>query len=165
MKKLLFLLPTLFFLAGCMNFRHDVSESAEAWRPYDLNSIYDVKTDVFLMEVGCCDNEPIRYALVPSREEKRGGLYSSPNSIQEYLDDPVNASKRPLDGGGYYEIKVVGIVKAGTKLKPIKVMRNSGYSWWGGSYSSDYKYVEILSGEFKGEIVDIEDITLREIEK
>ena len=143
-----------------MNFRHDVSDNTVAWSPLEKDIIYQVNIDVFLMEVGCCGNEPIRNALVPSRADKRGGYYSSPNSISEYLADPVNASRRKSEYGGYHQMKVLGIVKAGTELKPHKIIRNSGYSWWGGGYSSDYKYAKILTGEFTGNIVDIQDVPI-----
>lgn len=146
-------------LSSCINFRHDITDNKKAWYPYEIGKEYLLREDVFLMKVDS-GMEPERLALVPVSDSHRGsGFYSSPKSVEEYEENPIKASRRYFPDGDYYEIDVVGIVRAGTIFSPSRIMQNAGLDLWFGNHTFNTKYGRIKSGPFTGKEVDILDIS------
>ncbi|MEJ2650019.1 MAG: hypothetical protein P8016_16615 [Sedimentisphaerales bacterium] len=147
----------ILILFGCINLRHDVSNDEKAWFPYSTKNVYVTREAIFLIKVDS-GLEPERLALVPPSDSKRGsGFYSSPKSIQDYNENPNEACRSNL--GEEFRINVIGIVEIGTEFIPVKVKRNSGWNIWFGNHTYDTRYGKIVSGQYKGTIVDIEDVS------
>lgn len=140
---------------GCFNFRYDVSGRQDAWGAYRKDETYALRWDTFLMRVG----SQKELALVPPSVENRGsGTYSSPRSIEEYRRDPVTATQRRYTHFTNI-LDVAGIVAKGTLFAPRYVKRDSGWSLWYGFGSINTIYGEIMTGEFRGAIVDLRDVS------
>ncbi|MCP4354174.1 MAG: hypothetical protein GY793_00815 [Proteobacteria bacterium] len=158
MKNITLIFCVFMLLSACVNFRHDITDNRKAWYPYEVGRKYILREDVFLMKVDG-GMEPKRLALVPVSSNNRGsGFHSSPNSIEEYERDPVEASKKHHEYG-YYEVIVKGIARKGTTFTPSRIMRNAGWNLWFGNHTNNTLYGEITSGPFQGVEVDIEDIS------
>lgn len=152
------LVVVIFIFWGCVNIRHDVSKRQEAWGLFHAGSTYSLIQDVFLIRVDS-GLEPSRLALVPPSTADRGsGFYSSPQSVAEYEKDPVASTHIAYE---YFTniIEVVGIIRQGTQFTPRSVKRNSGWNLWFGSHTDDTIYGEILTGAFKGTVVDLGDVS------
>lgn len=159
MKRNIFLFVSIFILLqSCVNFRHEITDNKTAWFPYEIGKDYVLKEDVFLMQVDS-GLESKRLALVPVSDEARsGGFYSTPKSINDYNKNPKEASRIHLEHG-YFEIIVVAVIKAGTTFTPSRIMQNAGWDLWFGNHTFNTIYGKITNGEYKGEEVDILDIS------
>ena len=153
----LFIIIAILFLCGCINSKHDVSKDQKSWFPYSTENVYVIREEMFLIMVDS-GLEPERLTLVPpSDPNRRSGFYSSPKSIQEYIENPNKACQSNL--GEEFRIKVIGTVKRGTEFVPAKITRNSGWNIWFGDHTHDTRYGKITIGKYKGTIVDIEDVS------
>ncbi|MEP6664715.1 MAG: hypothetical protein ABJC04_13745 [Verrucomicrobiota bacterium] len=150
----------IIFIAGCANFRTDVSKQDSLWLPYHRHTTYVLTEDVFLIKIEKGEGqEPSRVVLVPPSDDTRGsGYYSSPKSIQEYLDHSETIPK--IDAGLTGESVVRGIVRKGTRFSPSVLKKNSGFSLWFGKGHTDItQYGKILDGEFAGTNVELSDVS------
>jgi hypothetical protein len=96
--------------------------------------------------------------LVPETTHNRGtGFYSSPQSIEAYKEDP-SAAKKIFTENSFFDVDIVGVVEKGTRLKPKTIKKNVGWDLWFGRDTYATRYFEILSGDFTGKIVDVEDL-------
>ena len=141
----------LFFWAGGgflimlidMKLAHnkDVTNKEQYWGEYHLGQKFELLMDVFLMQE---DDWSERLVLTPEGQlHQHAGLYSAPNSVAEYLENP--------------EVwpDIVDVLNSGTQIK-CKMVRKHGTLLWG---SSTTTFAEILDGPHKDKIVDIEDIS------
>jgi hypothetical protein len=166
------LLVVCLSLAGCARVTHRVStERVEHWGAYEPGAEYELLMDVFLLrpdseieyytDTGKWRNKPSqRLALVPPGEvPQRAGLYTSPKSIMAYEKDPEGAVQRTYGSGTivFYD-DVVGIVRAGTRLRCVRLDRHLGGSFMTGAGIWHTLYAEILDGGFAGKVADIEDL-------
>lgn len=134
----------IFILQLDMLLAHDknVTQKDKYWGEYENEQIYELEMDVFLEQV---DNWSKRQVLTPPGQiEQCAGLYSAPDSVAEYKEYP---GKWP---------EVTGIVNGGTQIQ-CKMLRKHGTLLWGSSITV---FAEILDGPYKGEIVDIDDLSL-----
>lgn len=70
--KLLVFIP--FLLASCINIRTALTQNSARWEPFDKDTAYYLKRDVFLIRVNS-RKEPTRLALVPASTKDRGAVF------------------------------------------------------------------------------------------
>jgi hypothetical protein len=141
----------LFFWAGGgilimlvdMKLAHnkDVTQKEQYWGEYKYGQEFELTIDVFLEQV---DDWSERLVLTPEGQlHQHAGLYSAPNSVAEYHENP--------------EVwpDIVDVLNSGTQIK-CKMVRKHGTMLWGSSITT---FAEILDGPHKGKIVDIDDIS------
>lgn len=128
---------------------------------YEMDNKYIIERDIFLIR----QQYSLRnYYLIPEENYNVRGLgrhYSAPDSIKQYEENPEDASIKKI-GSPIPDIKlnVVGIVRAGTKIKSIKVTSRKGWTFMYGSFQEITPYGEILTGPYAGKVVDIKDISI-----
>ena len=141
----------LFFWAGGgilimlvdMKLAHnkDVTNKKQYWGEYHLGQELELLMDVFLMQE---DDWSERLVLTPPGQlHQHAGLYSAPNSMAEYHENPETWPD------------IVDVLSSGTQIK-CKMVRKHGTMLWG---SSTTIFAEILDGPHKGKVVDVEDIS------
>jgi hypothetical protein len=119
----------------------DVTQKEEYWGGYKFGQRYELLMDVFLEQVKDWSD---RLVLTPPGQLYQcAGLYSAPQTVSEYKENP-----------GAWP-KVVDVVNAGTHIK-CKMLRKHGTLMWGSSITI---FAEVLDGPYKGQIVDIDDLS------
>jgi hypothetical protein len=119
----------------------DVTEFEKYWGGYVLNHEYKTKVDLFLKDV-LQGNETFA-AVVAANSCKEGGLYSSPGTVTEYLD---NTNRWPT---------VRGVIEQGTRIKCTMIRRKGTWLWpesisvWG----------QIITGPHEGVVANLNDIS------
>lgn len=140
--------------SGCMNFSVDRSQNADLWQPFSLDHKYTLQEDVFLIRL-TQEKGANNLALVPSADSrnsapngyKRSGYYSAPSNTLAYDNNP--SINRP---------DVEGIIRTGTQIEPFKLDYYYEFSLWYWFTTSRLRYAKLLSGDFKGTVVNIEDL-------
>lgn len=143
-------------ISGCfpgplITWTKDVSQNKDLWGGYKYNGLYTLKVDAFL-RIRKEIYTPNKNILVPPRVATKGIYnlhYSAPESVDSYKG---NVKKWP---------DVAGIVKAGTTIKCVKLIKYNplGYG------SSLYLEAEILYGPFAGQLAEITDLSLSKKDK
>lgn len=123
----------------------NVSNDNRLWGGYDPRVIYEVKADIFLLRRSFFDGGG--YEVSPERKSKYWRGADTPDTIEQYR----KTSGNPICGG------VKGIITAGTRIKPEVLERHVGTSIAGttGKYDILYPYGRILSGPYKGMLVNM----------
>lgn len=136
-----------------MSIKVDRSRNADLWEPFVQGQRYELSEDVFLMRLDDQNND---LALVPAAQSRRmathcyeqSGYYAAPDSIQAYR----------TSGSSSNWSNVAGVVEAGTILEPRKLDRFYQFSLWFGFQKTTIRYATLVSGEFKGTAVNVEDL-------
>ena len=144
----------LMMCSGCGDIRVDRSQNADLWQPFSVGHKYTLQEDVFLIRL--TEGKKINdLALVPSNDSRvtgtncyqQSGYYSAPSNTLAYEKDPSTNTN-----------DVVGIVRAGTQIEPFKLEYYYEFGVWYGFTTSRLRYARLLSGDFKGTVVNIEDL-------
>ena len=160
-------------LAGCVSIgTYDTKGMGKSWGGFKPQGDYVLVGDVFLMRPGgnkLIDHRTGRNlmedrtsdgeALVPASSAGRaGGRYLSPQTIRGYEEHPSESAKK--EGIAFTTVlDVVGIVRAGTRIRTTRIENQLGFSLWhGGFYHSKTVCALIKTGPFNGHEVDIEDL-------
>jgi hypothetical protein len=138
---------------GCASISVDRSRNSSLWEPFEYGQTYELADDMFLIAL---NGNTSTTALVPPRQLRakgsncyqQSGFYSAPETIAEYQEAP--------DGGSY--TNVLGIVTTGTSISLSKLTRAYQFSLWYGFEKTSKRYALILSGQFKDEVVNIDDL-------
>lgn len=148
----------LFLATSCLRpitYTHDVSDKTRLWGVYDPQKTYVLVRDVFLIRTD------LGLILIPESSYRRslGRHNLAPFSIQEYEKDPKGAALYrapdmtiPLD--------VIGIIRAGTRMKCIQLKETAGFSAMFGFGRFLTPYAKIIDGPHSNTIVDITDISI-----
>jgi len=148
-----------FFAMIGVSFSTNVTEDKELWGGYNPDNQYVLDRSVFIIKAD-------KYAgghlvLVPEESFKRclGRHWSAPDTIDEYRDDPVQASIKQYDG---FEMKidVIGIIERGTILELHKLEKNTEWSLWYGGTTTIKPFAKVKDGTFQGELVDLTDVSI-----
>ena len=126
-------LTILFFWAGGgtlimlvdMKLAHnkDVTQKEQYWGEYKYGQEYELLMDVFIKQV---DDWSERLVLTPEGQlYQHAGLYSAPNSVAEYHDNPEAW------------VDVVDVLNSGTQIRCMMV-RKHGTIMWGSSITQYY---------------------------
>ena len=148
----------IFFLSGCAFYTVDVSRDDELWGGYSFQEEYIVDKDLFII----IPTLSTKKVLVPESSyhgRLLGRHYMAPNSISEYLKDPVQSSVY-RNGGSEYKIDVVGVVKKGTILKTTKLEKRKAWTFYYGNTNDIFPYAEIITGDHTGTTVELTDVSV-----
>ena len=141
---------------GCASLSMEVSNHSQWWGGYERSHEYVLLKDVFLLT----DNTK-KFFLVPDRSIYRcAGIMPAPESIREFKKNPDQIRKKFEDKWKPYDnIKVLGVVEAGTKIKCLRVDKVVGISIWWGFVSGLDIYGKILNGPFANCEVNLQDVS------
>ena len=162
-KKLYFFLgiaPVL--LCGCnYSSNSEVNENAAMYGGYGAGNTYRLKQDVFLLILFFKKEE--QFALSPDGESlKSGRNYSAPSSIGDFRKDGKGFSI--VEGVAYHvPTTPLGIVGGGATIKVVTAIKRDSFSWFFGENSSITVFGEILDGDHKGKVVNLNDLSVGEI--
>ncbi len=144
----LYISPLIFISCGfdlglSSQFDKDVSGIKEYWGGYEINQEYKLTRYVFLEKE---QDWTEKMVLVPPRNQEHLGrmLWNAPSSKEDYIAKKQNWPN------------VIGIIDEGTIIRIQKFGQHGAPLW----SSSIYVIAEIMNGPFKGQLVDIGDISL-----
>ena len=159
------LLLVLGSLGGCSTIdKVELADGDARWGGYSRNTLYEIQHDVFLLKLSePYGKAPVNLSLTPEASFRaKPSVYGAPNSVRQYL---VHGDERvsPSSGRKYLGTSTVkGIVRAGTRILVLEAVDYSKWNWFFGGVSRVVVYADILSGEFKGSRVDIQDLSSEE---
>lgn len=138
----------LLIVLSAVGVKTEITGFSKYWGKYSPNQKYVLTKDLLLHE----SKYSKRLAL--SWNESVKGLYNIPDApdvIKDYRTHPEL----------YQDLKVLGIVKAGTILQPSRIVRHRGFvlMLFGGYYDIFTPCAIIMNGEFTGWEVDISNIS------
>lgn len=127
------------------------------WGGFDHKTIYVLTDDVFLLSVE--QNRKSPFVLSPPENKKPSGrYYKAPRTINQPLS--VVETKDDEKAAAYHLHTVaLGIVRKGTRLEVVEVIRERQVSWFFGAITVVTVYAKLLDGEYGGRIVDVLDIS------
>ncbi|MBN2311062.1 MAG: hypothetical protein JXR94_18950 [Candidatus Hydrogenedentes bacterium] len=164
------------WLTGCVRYSYNASGNDLLWGGYERDGEYELLMDVFLMRpyhltVIYPDlDRTLRYrsrclALALPASFRETALYFTPESVEAYREDPVAASRVVVrtewepDLEEICIVDVVGVVEAGTRIRPTKMRRLvdgsllTGFAYW------HTMYAEIVDGPYAGKVACMDDLS------
>jgi hypothetical protein len=151
---------------SCVWYTFDKTNDEDFWGAYLPDTKYSLMRDVFIIKPSIQGMPSSNKILIPESNYKGrvlGRHFMAPNSIVDYLKNPKENSKHIINYGGKtheHEIDVIGVVKAGTKLEVVKIEVEKGFNFMVGTFQNVTPFAKVLTGPYKGEIVDITDISV-----
>lgn len=151
----------ILLLSGCDRLStENVTNSRELWGGYAHQEVYKLKQDVFLIKLD--PEQGPRFALSPEGLfDHTDRFYSVPKSVQIYKQNPGQASNDVVGRSYNVPTTTIDVVKAGTRIRCSRLMKNSQWSWFFGDAEWTTIFAEILDGPHSGTLVDITDLSIR----